>query len=63
MKYIKKLFRWLRSKPDMLDVCKCGHHFEEHDWGAYRNLRTSFTSACLVEDCDCMDYKKDRIGE
>ena len=56
---LRKLLRWLKPKPNMDDVCKCGHYFEEHDWGAYRNLRTPYCSACLVDECQCEDFQRD----
>lgn len=55
--WIRKLFRKFKPGPDMLDVCKCGHPFEEHDWGAYSNLRTRYSSACAVEGCQCGDFR------
>ena len=61
--FFKKLFRKFKSEPDMLDVCKCGHSFEEHDWGAYSNLRTSYTSACLVVDCSCIDFRSEEDAQ
>jgi len=41
------------KKPDMLDECKCGHPFEEHDWGAWKKKEAD----CLVEDCACTKFK------
>ncbi|GAG65020.1 unnamed protein product [marine sediment metagenome] len=55
---IRKLIRKFKRQPDMLDVCECGHLFEEHDWGAYSNLSTRYSSACLVKDCRCDDFKR-----
>jgi len=44
----------------MLDMCKCGHRFEEHDWGAYSDILTPLGAACLVEGCQCMDFNKNK---
>ena len=56
---LRKLIRKFKSQPNMLDVCKCGHPFEEHDWGAYSNLRTHYTSTCLVDGCfRCWDFNR-----
>lgn len=66
---LRKFARKFRRQPDMLDVCKCGHLFEEHDWGAYSNLRTRYTSACLVVECQgygdklyCNDFHRMRVN-
>ena len=56
MGVLNKLLRWLRPQPSMTDLCKCGHLFEEHDWGAYKNLRTLYSAGCLVGKCQCEDY-------
>lgn len=50
--------RELQPKPDMLDKCKCGHTFEEHDWGAWEKGE----AGCLVTDedeklCQCEQFE------
>lgn len=55
---LRKLVRKCRPWPDMVDECLCGHLFEEHDWGAYSNLRTRFTSECCVAGCSCGDFRR-----
>ena len=46
-------------KPKMLAICKCGHTFEEHDWGAYDKNEAE----CLVLDektdgkCPCKNFE------
>ncbi len=48
----KDIHRLVTPSPGMLDVCHCGHLFEEHDWGAFYLAE----AGCLVEDCDCENF-------
>ena len=56
---LSKVLRYFQPKPEMLDVCQCWHTFEEHDWGAYRNLSTDYSAACLC-DCLCDDFTRSK---